>query len=111
MNKTEIRAFAIRARKKLIDGTIRKMEETKLSVSAEECAYTWFNRIIAIRFMEVNGYLPHKIRLLSSSYGKPLPDIIYSPFSCGINFSANERKKIEKLSECKNYDELFSLFL
>ena len=32
----------------------------------EEVAYTWFNRLIAIRFMEVNGYLPSGIRVLSS---------------------------------------------
>ena len=32
----------------------------------EEIAYTWFNRLIAIRFMEVNGYLPSGIRVLSS---------------------------------------------
>lgn len=33
---------------------------------AEEVAYTWFNRMAAIRFMEVNDYLPSRIRVLSS---------------------------------------------
>jgi hypothetical protein len=33
---------------------------------AEEVAYTWFNRLAAIRFMEVNGYLPSGVRILSS---------------------------------------------
>lgn len=32
----------------------------------EEVAYTWFNRLIAIRFMEVNDYLPSGVRVLSS---------------------------------------------
>ncbi len=43
----------------------------------EEVAYTWFNRLIAIRFMEVNGYLPSGIRVLSSIGGARLePDCV-----------------------------------
>lgn len=42
----------------------------------EEVAYTWFNRIIAIRFMEVNNYLPSRVRVLSSEDGRNEPDII-----------------------------------
>ena len=42
----------------------------------EEVAYTWFNRIIAIRFMEVNNYLPSRVRVLSSEEGRNEPDII-----------------------------------
>ena len=42
----------------------------------EEVAYTWFNRIIAVRFMEVNDYLPSRVRVLSSEEGRVEPDII-----------------------------------
>ena len=42
----------------------------------EEVAYTWFNRIIAIRFMEVNNYLPSRVSVLTSEEGKAEPDII-----------------------------------
>ncbi|QCJ42886.1 BREX-1 system adenine-specific DNA-methyltransferase PglX [Bacillus sp. S3] len=43
----------------------------------EEVAYTWFNRLIAIRFMEVHNYLPSKVRVLSSeTKGKVDPDIL-----------------------------------
>lgn len=42
----------------------------------EEVAYTWFNRIIAIRYMEVNDYLPERVNVLSSSTGKTEPDIL-----------------------------------
>jgi len=42
----------------------------------EEVAYTWFNRIIAIRFMEVNDYLPSQIRVLSSTENRNVPDIM-----------------------------------
>ncbi|WP_026908398.1 BREX-1 system adenine-specific DNA-methyltransferase PglX [Paucisalibacillus globulus] len=42
----------------------------------EEVAYTWFNRIIAIRYMEVNNYLPDRVNVLSSNTGKNEPDIL-----------------------------------
>lgn len=42
----------------------------------EEAAYTWFNRFVAIKFMEVNGYLPDRINILTSSTGKVEPDIM-----------------------------------
>ncbi|WMX72519.1 BREX-1 system adenine-specific DNA-methyltransferase PglX [Lactiplantibacillus plantarum] len=50
--------------------------ETAYNELVEEVAYTWFNRLIAIRFMEVNGYLPSRIRVLSSSSGRNEPDIM-----------------------------------
>ncbi|KAF0821617.1 Type II restriction-modification enzyme, partial [Cytobacillus firmus] len=42
----------------------------------EEVAYTWFNRIIAIRYMEINNYLPDRVNVLSSNTGKSEPDIL-----------------------------------
>ncbi|MEH7307914.1 BREX-1 system adenine-specific DNA-methyltransferase PglX, partial [Neobacillus drentensis] len=42
----------------------------------EEAAYTWFNRIIAIRYMEVHDYLPSRVNILSSKTGKAEPDIL-----------------------------------
>ena len=42
----------------------------------EEAAYTWFNRFIALRFMEVNGYLPSKIRVFTDETGAFRPEII-----------------------------------
>ncbi|WP_368824123.1 BREX-1 system adenine-specific DNA-methyltransferase PglX [Lactiplantibacillus pentosus] len=50
--------------------------ETVFEDLVEEVAYTWFNRLIAIRFMEVNGYLPSHIRVLSSSANRNEPDIM-----------------------------------
>ena len=42
----------------------------------EKVAYTWFNRLVAIRFMELHGYLDHGYRVLSHPQGKPLPEIV-----------------------------------
>jgi len=42
----------------------------------EAAAYTWFNRLIAIRFMELHGYLDHSFRVLSHPAGQVLPEIL-----------------------------------
>ena len=42
----------------------------------EEFAYTWFNRLVALRFMELHDFLPHGFRVLSSSGGSVEPDIL-----------------------------------
>ena len=42
----------------------------------EEFAYTWFNRFIALRFMEVHDFLPHGFRVLSSRDGSIEPEIL-----------------------------------
>jgi len=56
---------------------IARIKEKGFQEVIEEVAYTWFNRIIAIRFMEVNDYLPTGVRVLSSTEeGKAVPDII-----------------------------------
>src|SRR5262245_3549877 len=42
----------------------------------EALAYTWFNRLVAIRFMELHGYLEHGYRVLSHPEAKPTPEIL-----------------------------------
>jgi SAM-dependent methyltransferase len=42
----------------------------------EAMAYTWFNRLVAIRFMELHGYLEHGYRVLSHPEGKPMPELL-----------------------------------
>ena len=42
----------------------------------EEAAYTWFNRFIALRFMEVNGYLPSKVRVFTDENGAYKPELL-----------------------------------
>ena len=73
----------------------------------EEVAYTWFNRMIAIRFMEVNGYLP--IRVLSSESGKHEPDIVTTPFEAGIDFTGAESERIYELRDNNKLEELFRM--
>ena len=42
----------------------------------EAVAYTWFNRLVAIRYMELHGYLDHGYRVLSHPEGKATPEIV-----------------------------------
>lgn len=73
----------------------------------EEVAYTWFNRIIAIRFMEVNDYLPSGIRILSSSDNTRIePDAIRDVRNLidEINLDANT---VYKYQDEKDNDGLF----
>lgn len=59
------------------EALVARINEKGFNEVIEEVAYTWFNRIIAIRFMEVNGYLPTSVRVLSSEEpGKAVPDIV-----------------------------------
>ncbi|GAA0039332.1 BREX-1 system adenine-specific DNA-methyltransferase PglX [Lactobacillus amylovorus] len=62
----------------------------------KEVAYTWFNRIIAIRFMEVNNYLPSRVRVLSSEEGRNEPDIINEAMEIGDDLGgySNQEKEL-----------------
>ncbi len=77
----------------------------------EAAAYTWFNRIIAIRYMEVNDYLPTRVRVLSSkTAGKKEPDIItQAPDNVELNFTEAEKQQIRELKAKQKMDEVFQL--
>lgn len=76
----------------------------------EEVAYTWFNRLIAVRFMEVNDYLPSRIRVLSSeSTGKDEPDLVTNPFDTDLEFTPYEKDRIIQLKQENQLDELFRM--
>ena len=79
----------------------------------EEVAYTWFNRIIAIRYMEVNDYLPTRTRVLSSeTEGKIEPDIITEAFDLDLDYTDEDKKLIFQLKDENELDEIFHfLFL
>ena len=104
---------AIPQRKKLVE-VIRKKENDSNYATAykyilEEVAYTWFNRLIAIRFMEVNDYLPSHIRVLSSESGKIEPDLVTTPFDAELTFTSAEEETVLRLKNENKLDELFRL--
>lgn len=76
----------------------------------EEVAYTWFNRLIAIRFMEVNDYLPSGVRVLSSeNKAKKEPDLVTTPFDTDLEFTSYEQDRIIQLKDDNRLDELFRM--
>lgn len=80
----------------------------------EEVAYTWFNRICAIRFMEVNDYMyPVRVRVLSSEKeGKNEPDVVTMAPDIDWNFTDKEREEIIDDKMNGSQDTLFrKLFL
>ncbi|ASF41330.1 SAM-dependent methyltransferase [Halobacillus halophilus] len=75
----------------------------------EEISYTWFNRIIAMRYMEVNNYLPDKVNVLSSSTGKNDPDILLQ-FET-MNLDVKHQKVSESIQEGDNEKAYRSLLI
>lgn len=104
---------AVRQRDKLIEVIQQKEKDTDYKTAyqyvIEEVAYTWFNRLIAIRFMEVNDYLPSHIRVLSSESGKLEPDLATTPFDAELPFTAEEEAQIFQLKQDNKLDEVFRI--
>lgn len=103
------------------DRTLNKaeMEQRKSLVSRikgkgfnnviEEVAYTWFNRILALRFMEVNGYLPTGVRVLSSiEPGKKEPDIIKEALNTDLDL---DRELVYRLQDANDTEGLYRYLL
>lgn len=104
---------AVRQRDKLIEVIQQKEKDTDYKTAyqyvIEEVAYTWFNRLIAIRFMEVNDYLPSHIRVLSSESGKLEPDLVTTPFDAELPFTEEEEAQIFQLKQDNKLDEVFRI--
>lgn len=75
----------------------------------DKVAYTWFNRLIAVRYMEVNDLLPSRTRVLSSADGRAEPQIVTSPFDAVLDYSSAEQQQIVNLKNDNKLDEAFRL--
>ena len=83
---------------------VKRISEIGFDATIEEIAYTWFNRFIALRFMEVNGYL--KTRIFTDSKNRFEPEILDDPLNLDIPGLDIDRV-IELMKESKR-DELFN---
>ena len=95
---------------------IKRINDVSIDQVIEEAAYTWFNRIIAIRYMEIHDYLPLTkdnqslgIRVLSSKDNKPDPEIL--KFTNLTNPDLDIEFKKEKYIELKGENEKFKYIL
>lgn len=108
-----IRGVQIAQRRSLAEAIKKKAQEsdylTAYNSIIEEVAYTWFNRFIAVRFMEVNDYLPCKIRVLSAVDGRQEPDIVQNPFDAKLDYTSAEEELISQHQLNNEGDKLFNM--
>ena len=95
--------------KKQRKALIKKIKEDGYTQVMEEVAYTWFNRFIAIRFMEVNGYLPSHVRVFSDESGTFRPQILAEAIH--LELEGLDKEKVFQLQDEANNDELFKYLL
>lgn len=114
-NYAEISGTEIKQREALVKAIKTREKSFKNYKEAfenvvEEVAYTWFNRLVAIRFMEVNDYLPSGVRVLSSeNRAKNEPDFVTSPFDTDLEFTPYEQDRVIQLKDENKLDELFRM--
>jgi hypothetical protein len=111
-----IKGVAIRQREQIADQIRKAGKESNYKLAfqnfVESAAYDWFNRLIAIRYMEVNEYAPLDVRLLSSvEVGKQDPDLVSSPFDCSLEFTESETQQILAWKEQHDNGRLFRFLL
>lgn len=108
-----IRGVQIAQRRSLAEAIKKKAQEsdylTAYNSIIEEVAYTWFNRFIAVRFMEVNDYVPCKIRVLSAVDGRQEPDIVQNPFDAKLDYTSAEEELISQHQMNNEGDKLFNM--
>ena len=88
---------------------INSIKEKGFEQVIEEVAYTWFNRFAALRFMEVNGYLPSHIRIFTNEAGEFKPQILTEAIH--LDLEGLNKEKIYELENDNKTEELFKYLL
>ena len=97
------------AEKRQRQAMIRRIEEKGYEQVMEEVAYTWFNRFAALRFMEVNGYLPTHIRVFTDDEGRFRPQILSEAIH--LELDGLNKPKVYQLKDGNQEEELFKYLL
>lgn len=95
----------INQRKKLIE----KVNHNGFDHVIEEVAYTWFNRFIALRYMEVNNYLPFKIRVFTNENNEFKPQIMQEAMQ--LDISGLDKQSVYNYIETKDDEGLYKYLL
>ncbi|AOY75380.1 BREX-1 system adenine-specific DNA-methyltransferase PglX [Clostridium formicaceticum] len=104
-NSKTYKKYEAKQREKLVSNIREKGFEQVI----EEVAYTWFNRFIALRFMEVNEYLPTGVRVLSSvEEGKTEPDIIKEALNIDLDI---DKELVYKLIDENDTEDLYKYLI
>ena len=88
---------------------INEISEKGFDQVMEEAAYTWFNRFIALRYMEVNGFLPSKVRVFTDENGAFKPEILKEAMT--VEFEGLDRAVVLDLLDKQNNEQLYKYLL
>lgn len=93
------------AEKKQRQALIMRVNHKGYQTVMEEVAYTWFNRFSALRFMEVNGYLPSRVRVFTDDSNAFKPQILSEAIN--LELDGLDMEKVYALKTANQDDELF----
>lgn len=88
---------------------ISEVREKGFDQVMEEVAYTWFNRFIALRYMEVNNYLPNRIRVFTNENNEFKPQLLDE--AATIELDGLDKEKVYELLDSNKNEELYKLLL
>jgi hypothetical protein len=88
---------------------IQEVKEKGFDQVMEEVAYTWFNRFSALRFMEVNNYLPSRVRVFTDDNNEFKPQILTEAIH--IELEGLDMEKVYALKESNNDEELYKYLI
>ena len=97
------------AEKRQRQALIRNIKTKGYEQVMEEVAYTWFNRFAALRFMEVNGYLPSHIRVFTNDAGEFKPQILTEAIH--LELDGLDMNKVYELESSNKNEELYKYLL
>lgn len=97
------------AEKKQRSALIAQIKEKGYEQVMEEVAYTWFNRFSALRFMEVNGYLPTRVRVFTDENNAFKPQILTEAIH--MELDGLDMEKVYDYKEANDDDELYKYLL
>jgi hypothetical protein len=88
---------------------VNEIQKHGYQEAVEEVAYTWFNRFVALRFMEINDYLPTHVRVFSDASGGFNPEILKDVLHLDLN--GLDKAKVSELLNANQTEELYRYLL
>lgn len=95
--------------KKQLNELIIEVKKNGYEHVIEEVAYTWFNRFIALRYMEVNNYLPQRIRVFTNDNNEFKPDLLTDAIH--VELDGLDKQKVFDYIEENKQEELYKYLL
>lgn len=95
--------------KSQLNALIKAINQHGFKHVMEEVAYTWFNRFIALRFMEVNNYLPQKVRVFTNENNEFKPELLTEAIH--IELDGLDKQKVFDYIEDNNQEDLYKYLL